>query len=314
MQGEFAGMNWNKLKNPILEGSDNLRDPAVLKVGDTWHLYYTRYSNADWYRAENWSVARVMTKDWIRFDDDRDITPKGYASPGDIVFWQGRWILPFESYPIHPSGLCFAQSSDLTSWSEPVQFLSEALQLPWNTYARAIDPTLVVHGDYLYCYFTASLPGLGNRKRANGIGLARTKDPNLQGWEMLSKDQPLLGPSPDYPDGVENLAILKSKTSGWSMYYSAGLKNQRIARMDSEDLVGWHKPRPIVLEDQWWCTKVQGAPGFFTHDNHMHMIIMGADDSNRTRFGLARQTGPETWKFLPAGARVSRLASDDLPF
>ena len=130
-------MNWKNLKNPIFESSDNLRDPAVFKVGDAWHLYYTRYSNADWYRAENWSVARVMTKDWIQFYDDRDVIPKGYASPGDLVFWHGRWILPYESYPIHPSGLYFSQSSDQLTWSEPEQFLSEALQLPWNTYARA---------------------------------------------------------------------------------------------------------------------------------------------------------------------------------
>ncbi len=307
-------MNTKQLTNPIIELSDNLRDPAVVKVGDTWHLYYTRYSNADWYRKENWSVARITTRDWIKFEDDRDITPKGYASPGDVVFWHDRWILPYESYPIHPSGLFFSQSSDLLTWSEPEQFLAEAWKLSWNTFARAIDPTLVVLGEYLYCFFTASLPGMGDRKRANGIGLARTTDPNLCEWEIISRDKPFLGPSSAYPDGVENLAIVPGKSSGWTMYYSAGLKNQRIAQMESEDLVVWNNPRPVVLEEQWWCSKVQGAPGLFVDGDQTYMIIMGADDTNRTRFGLARQTGSDKWVFLPESSRETRQPTNDLPF
>jgi hypothetical protein len=98
------------------------------------------------------------------------------------------------------------------------------------------------------------------------------------------------------------------------MYFSAGLKNQRIAQMESEDLIVWRNPRPVVLEDQWWCSKVQGAPGLFSDGGETYMIIMGGDDTKRTSFGLARQTGPETWEFLPARSREARRPSDDLPF
>ncbi len=310
-------MNWTNLQNPVLNRSDSLRDPAVIQREKEWHIYYTRFSNDDWYRKENWSVARIITRDWIHFEDDRDITPKGYASPGDLIQWHGRWILPYESYPIHPSGLFFSESPDCCTWSEPREFLAEVKQLPWNSYNRAIDPTLVVHGDSLYCFFTVSVRNPATDKRANAIGLARTQDPQMVDWEILSTDKPLLGPSEKYPDGVENLAIVPKEQdgAGWTMYYSAGLKNQRIARMDSRDLIHWSGSEPVPLEDQWWCSRVQGAPGLFRNEQGQNfMIIMGSDVDRKTRFGLAKEDSDGQWTMLPCRERDEVEKTVDLPF
>ena len=76
-------LNLTQLTNPIWERSDNLRDPAVLPLDDGYLLFYSRYSNRDWGKDENWAIAAVFTRDFVTFEHDRDISPKGFASPGD---------------------------------------------------------------------------------------------------------------------------------------------------------------------------------------------------------------------------------------
>ena len=301
------------LQNPVFSRSDNVRDPAVLRMETEWQLLYTRYSNDDWNQPENWSVARVRTTDWRNFTGDRDLTPKGYASPGDVVSWHGRWVLPYESYPVHPSGLFYSHSENRHHWSEPVAFLAEVRELPWNHYRRAIDPTIVVDGERAWCFFTASVPGRGERPRANAIGLAVTRDPELRTWEIITRDAPLLGPSDDYPDGVENLTVFR-RDSRWEMLYSAGLRGQRIATMWSEDLIHWHDPTPVALEPQWWCERVQGAPCLVEGMSQPTMLIMGGDANGRTRFGMAVETAPGSWRMLPARPRETEQKEHDLPF
>lgn len=83
-------MNLGLLRNPVWQRADNLRDPAVLPINDGYRVFYSRYSNQDWGKEENWAVASVFTKDFLTFQNDRDISPKGFASPGDPILWHGR--------------------------------------------------------------------------------------------------------------------------------------------------------------------------------------------------------------------------------
>lgn len=302
-----------ELTNPLIARSDNLRDPAVSRKGDEWHLFYTRFSNDDWNRAENWAVARLRTRDWIHFFDDRDITPKGFASPGEVVSFHDRYLLPFESYPEHPSGLYVSFSADKENWSEPAAILEEARELPWNSYGRAIDPTFVVENERIWCFFTASVPGGGGRGRANAIGLAYSTDPELSRWEIVSANGPIISPTPEIPDGVENLTVYRRKDH-WEMLYSLGLKGQRIARMWSRDLIHWHDPTLIDLERQWWCERVQGAPCMIPDTDENTILLMGSDRHRRTRFGAAYRSADDEWRLLRAGPVLSEEKSQDVPF
>jgi len=123
------------LKNPIWRRSDDLRDPAVMRIQDGYVLFYSRFSNRDWSREENWAVAAAFTKDFKTFELDRDITPKGYASPGDPVFWHGRWILPYQNYPKAPARLFYSAlrgEPDDQRWAAPEPFLAQANGVAWN--------------------------------------------------------------------------------------------------------------------------------------------------------------------------------------
>jgi hypothetical protein len=152
----------SKLTNPVWRRDDNLRDPSVLRTDGGYMLFYTRYSNSApgqggcWGKAENWSVGMVFTRDFVHFERDRDLSPKGFASPGDPTWWHGRWVLPYQVYPVQPNRLCFSESIDGRAWGEPRYFLDDARLLPWNKDQRLIDPTFMVHEGVLHCWFVGS--------------------------------------------------------------------------------------------------------------------------------------------------------------
>ena len=289
------------LRNPVWSTKDNLRDPSVLKVRDGYRLFYSRLAGSNWGSPESWTVAEVCTKDFSTFSGDRDVSPKGHASPGDVIEWHGRHMLPYQKYPSSPTRLCFSESTTLESWSPPKVMLDEAAALPWNDYHRVIDPTLVVDGDTLHCYFIGSgktKNAKGGEMRANLLGHAITHDPKMEKWEILSKDQPLIGVSQEAPDGVENIMIFRTGDH-WTMIYSEGLANQHLAYATSTDLMSWKLAGPIEIPRQSWMAHKYGAPFVWREKDKWWMILMGENARNRTTFGLLHSTDGTHWQMLP---------------
>ena len=297
-------LNLTQLTNPIWERSDNLRDPAVLPLDDGYLLFYSRYSNRDWGKDENWAIAAVFTRDFVTFENDRDISPKGFASPGDPLNWHGRIILPYQSYPRNPARLCFSESHDGKTWSLPRFFLPEANQLPWNLRNRVIDPSFVIHNDTLHCFFVGSkeIPtSPATIGHANLLGHALTRDPSLEHWTILTPDEPILGISNDAPDGVENVMVIR--TDGvWTMVYSEGLKNQHLAYAHSPDLIHWTRQGEINIQVQSWMSVKYGAPFIWREPEQWVMILMGENPGGRTTFGLL--TSPDGFAWTPLPERI----------
>ncbi len=289
-------LNLEKLKNPVWKRSDNLRDPSVYKTEEGYHLFYSRYSNKDWSKPENWSIGHVFTKDFITYENDSDISPKGFASPGDVIFWGGRYILPYQAYPEQPTKLCFSQSEDLISWTKPEFFLEEAVTLPWNQAQRTIDPTFVVDGDTLHCYFVGT-DLINYSGHTNLIGQAVTRDTQLREWEILTVDEPLIGVGKDAPDGAENVVVIR-QAGKWIMIYSEGLKEQHLAYALSEDLYNWELKGRIDIESQKWVQTRYGAPFVWKEKDRWLMILMGEDAGNNTTFGLLYSEDGLNWRML----------------
>ncbi len=289
------------LRNPVWVSADNLRDPSVLKVDGGYQIFYSRLVGPDWASPNSWTIARVFTPDFSGFSAPVDLSPKGYASPGDVVFWHGRHVLPYQSYPAKPTLLCFSESPDLKTWSAPQTFLAEAAQLPWNTYRRVIDPTLVIAGDTLHCFFVGSADvtnAAGKKLRANLLGHAITRDPKLEKWEVLSQTEPMLGHSAQAPDGVENVMVFRTNDH-WTMIYSEGLANQHLALATSPDLRAWKFEGPIELPRQKWMARKYGAPFVWRDGTEWRMILMGENDQRRTTFGLLSSPDGRRWTLLP---------------
>jgi sucrose-6-phosphate hydrolase SacC (GH32 family) len=237
----------------------------------------------------------------VHFENDHDVSPKGHASPGDVIFWHGRFILPYQSYPATPTQLVFSESPDLQTWSVPKVFLSEARFLPWNKRKRVIDPTLVLDGNVLHCFFigSASLTNsAGKIFQANLLGHAITRDPRLERWEILTTNVPLLGVSERAPDGVENIMVFRTGDH-WTMIFSEGLVNQHLALATSTDLNHWKLEGPIELPRQKWMTRKYGAPFVWRDGPVWRMILMGENAASRTTFGLLTSPDGKKWTLLP---------------
>lgn len=287
------------MRNPVWFTSDNVRDPSVVKTAGGYNLIYSRFTGygRDGYNNDYWSVAQVFTRDFVTFSGDRDISPKGFASPGDVIYWHGRWVLPYQSYPVGEVKLCYSESHDLESWSQPRFFLEEALDLPWNGKRRVIDPTFVVDCGRLHCYFVGSTPIVypdGRRGHGNLLGHAFTDDPALEKWTLCTVDKPLIGLSADAPDGAENAMVIRTGDR-WLMIYSEGLENQHLALAESADLHTWELRGPIATESQAWMSRKHGAPFIWREENGWWMILMGDDAASRTAFGLLHSQDGRHW-------------------
>ena len=281
--------------NPVWATADNLRDPSVLKVEGGYQLFYSRLAGDNWGSPDSWHIAQVFTRDFVTFAPSRDVSPKGHASPGDVVKWHGRWILPYQSYPTKPTQLVFAESSDLTNWSAPRPFLTEAMNLPWNDARRVIDPTLVVDGDTLHCWFVGTTM---KPAKANLLGHAITRDPKLEQWEILTRDAPLLGRSERAVDGVENVMVYRTGDH-WTMLFSEGLQKQHLAWAVSQDLRTWAVQGEVAVARQEWMAVKHGAPFVWPEAGAWKMILMGLNRANRTTFGLLDSADGVRWTPLP---------------
>lgn len=289
-----AALETSTLSNPVWTSGDNLRDPSVLKVEGGYQVFYSRVAGP-WGSASNWTIARAFTRDFKAFEDVRNVSPQGHASPGDVVKWHGRWILPYQTYPDKPTHLVFAESADLKAWSAPKPFLKEAMSLPWNDARRVIDPTLVVDGDTLHCWFVGTTM---KPDKANLLGHAITRDPNLEHWEILTQDAPLLGRSERAPDGVENVMVYRTGDH-WTMLFSEGLRKQHLAWATSTDLRAWEVRGTVAVPRQSWMEVKYGAPFVWPEGKGWAMILMGENKLNRTTFGLLTSPDGVRWTPLP---------------
>jgi sucrose-6-phosphate hydrolase SacC (GH32 family) len=289
------------LHNPVWSTADNLRDPSVLKTADGYQLFYSRLAGKNWGSPNSWAIAQAFTKDFVHFENDHDVSPKGFASPGDVIAWHGRFILPYQSYPAKPTQLVFSESPDLKTWSLPKPFLTEARLLPWNGLQRVIDPTLVLDGDTLHCFFVGSANvtnAAGKTLRANLLGHAITRDPKLERWEILTANAPLIGVSERAPDGVENIMVFRTGDY-WTMIFSEGLANQHLALATSPDLVSWQQQGAIEIPRQKWTAHKYGAPFVWREINQWLMILMGENAASHTTFGLLTSPDGAKWTLLP---------------
>jgi sucrose-6-phosphate hydrolase SacC (GH32 family) len=289
------------LHNPVWTSTDNLRDPSVVKTAGGYELFYSRFSGTNWASPNSWTIAQVFTRDFVHFENDRDVSPKGCASPGDVIFWGGRYILPYQTYPTKPTQLVFSESPDLKNWDSPKPFLTEARFLPWNKLQRVIDPTLVLDGDTLHCFFIGSANVTnadGKILRANLLGHAITRDPKLEHWEILTTNAPLLGVSRRAPDGVENIMIFRTGDH-WTMIFSEGLANQHLALATSTNLILWEQHGSIEITRQKWMAHKYGAPFVWRDGGRWFMVLMGENAVGRTTFGLLTSPDGKKWTPLP---------------
>jgi predicted GH43/DUF377 family glycosyl hydrolase len=268
--------DYSKIKNPIFHFDKyDLRDPAVFIHEEKVYLYFT------WYDAENdkWYVGMTQTEDFINFSEVKIITPPCYASPGNIMKVENKFIICFQRYGMTPNMIALAWSEDLVNWSEPELVFNTGAENKWNLDVRTIDPYIVKHDRQYYCFYTGSKPPVDDKCGCNLIGLA--KSPDLKNWQDISLEKPALDMEYEWekPDGVENNCVIRLKNGKWFMLYSASLRNQKIAWATSNDLISWEKGGLCNIPEFPGAT-CKSAPFIIENlsdENTWHLLYHSAD-------------------------------------
>lgn len=237
--GEAAAVptfDYSRIANPVWSLPDkHLRDPAAVVVDGVVYLYFTYYDPA----ARTWHIGMSTTRDFLEFAPIELVSPEGYASPGNVIRYDGKWVLCYQQYREFPHYLCLAFSDDLRTWSEPQRIFNTGPENTWNVDKRVIDPFIVENEGTFYCYYVGSTRW-GKPSGHNLIGVATSKD--LKTWTDATPEAPAIGVDFEWegPDGNENNYVLR-REDRWFMLYSASLKNQKIAYAWSDDLIHWEK-------------------------------------------------------------------------
>ncbi|MCM8818494.1 MAG: hypothetical protein NC915_03325 [Candidatus Omnitrophica bacterium] len=286
--------NYKKIKNPVLKDKkNNLRDPACIIYNDTIYLFFTIHNLKD----NSVCIGMTRTNNFIDFDYIKVISPMGYASPGNVIKVNNKWILCYQQYKEFPHYLCFSFSEDLEIWSEPVKFFNTDKTNKWNIDQRTIDPYIVKDENCWWCFYTGS-NRWGKKTGYNMIGVAKSYD--LLQWEDISKEKPIIGVDYEWelPDGNENNCVIRLKDK-WFMLYSASLTYQKIAYAISYDLIYWEKRGlcdiPIFKESELRF----GAPFIIeelSKENKYYMIYMAEDKNNKTSFILLESNDLIRWR------------------
>lgn len=284
-----------RLTNPVfaLQGI-SVRDPAAIWHEGLCYLYYTRQVGG-WGEDASWDIGFVATPDFREFSEEVVITPRGYASPGNLVRFGERWVLVIQSYP-WPSEIALIFSDDLIHWSEPRRVIAADTGPGWGAEHGPIDGWLFYHQRRWHCAWVNFLKGADHR----AFGLSASDD--LHDWHNLTPDGPFIDGSA-YNDngGVENCAFVRSGDT-WHFFASVGMQPQRLAHVASRDPLAWPALTPqaeVPLPLDPWCAHSQSA--VFVDDwrqvcGEYAMIYHGIErpDSPAT-LGLA--FSPDLWEW-----------------
>jgi len=289
----MATFDRTKISNPVLSlPTLHVRDPAVLLADDRVHLFFTLFDPS----ARTWHVASSTTQDFIHWTEVVKISPEGYASPGNILNFQDKWVLCYQQYRQFPHTICLSWSDDLVKWGPPIEVFNTGPKNAWNEDGRVIDPYMIEWEKTYYCYYTGSTRW-GKPSGYNLIGVARSD--NLIDWEDLSTEKPIIGVEYPWeePDGNENNCVIRHGDE-WFMLYSASLMHQRIAWAVSEDLIHWQKGGLCQVPPFEASRRRFGAPFLIeglSEGNRYLMIFQGEDEKGHMSFLLLESEDLINW-------------------
>ncbi len=244
----LSEMRLSELKNPVYGVAGvSVRDPAALWKEGECYLFYTRQVGG-WGGPECYDIGLTITRDFQTFSPEIIISPKGYASPGNIVRVGGQWILVVQSYP-WPSEIALLFSADLRHWSAPHHIIPADTGPGWEASHGPIDGWLFYDQGFWHCLWVNFRRGSDER----AFGCHRTRD--WRSWENLTPEAPLIS-GPAYKDngGVENCALVREGDT-WHFFASVGMNPQHLAHVAGPSL--WELP-PLAPEAEIFFTAPEG--------------------------------------------------------
>ncbi|MBE6367606.1 MAG: hypothetical protein E7052_06835 [Lentisphaerae bacterium] len=297
--------DWQQLYNPIFSWRCSTRDPAAIWHNGEFYLYFTvQFNQHRWGAPEGYQCFVTVTRDFRNFTNPRPVTPTGYVSPGSVIRFNNKWYMSVTRYP-WPTAVCLVESDDLLNWSEPRIVMPTHHGEYWGNEAHGpIDGYLLEWKNRIWLLFTDFQKGTTSQH----LGLAVSDD--MQSFENLTPDRPLL--DSDFYNanrGIENASIVADGDQLY-LFCSVGMPEQRIAMLQSNDIMHWSKLDGQAeidgLRQEWskFIASAQFVADWRELTGYWVMLFMGTrhfDAYDRMSLGMARSLDLKNWEVLPEG-------------
>jgi hypothetical protein len=258
---------FESLVNPIATGrpgQTGLRDPALFEHKGVIHLF----CSASWWDGERLvsTVEHRKSIDLQSWTEPRMIGVPTLCSPGNVLQVGDCFVLCCQSFPKtlpswrqpkgvtrHDCRLWLLWSDDLTHWSDPRIVMPGGCDESWSADSRRqIDPCLIEYDGRYWMLCKQGNPGTSR------LGLLVSKD--LEHWETVKRDQPVLGPH-NVPSGggLENPMIIKDGDEFVCFFQCCG-GNCSAMSVRSRNLLDWYSPQKLDLPYRPWMHNHHGAP------------------------------------------------------
>lgn len=288
-------VDFSKIKTPVIFQGDSTvsyRDPTMIYHEGVFRLFCTVVRREDDYLYLH--IGESKSVDLVNWSEMRIITPHNlnlnYSSPGNIIRYQDRWIMCFQTYcmpqPIteSPYGnkdcrVWISISEDLDNWSEPELLRVKGNDVSVENMGRMIDPYLIEDisepGKY-WCMY-----------KQNGVSLSFTYD--MKNWIYQG-----------HVDGGENVCILK-ECGKYMMIHSP---DNGIGIKSSSDLKTWEDLGVYTLAQEEW----EWAQGRLTAAFVLNLKAVEGIGKYLMLFHGSRKVYPET----EGQASIALAWGDDL--
>lgn len=278
------------------------KDPAVVRLGDGYFLYYSVPPFKDGRSSDGWAIGVAHSVDletWSRVGEIRPVQEcerNGICAPGAWVHG-GKIHLFYQTYGNgRNDAICHAWSVDGVHFerdeSNPVFHPSG----DWNC-GRAIDADVIEDGDRLLLYYATRDPDF--RIQMLGVAAAPLTSSFGRGDWVQIDDGPILKPELPWEQECIEAAAVCRRNGRLFMFYAGAYNNkpQQIGCAVSDDGVSWQRlsDEPILPNGApgTWNSSESGHPYVFVdYDESTHLFFQGNNDNGRSWY-LSRVT--VTW-------------------
>ncbi|HEY9290000.1 MAG TPA: family 43 glycosylhydrolase [Microlunatus sp.] len=267
------------------------KDPAVVRFGDRYLLYYSRPPLTG---SDGWSIGIAESTDldeWTIIGEipiSQHCERNGICAPGAIVL-DGRVHVFYQTYGNGADdAICHAVSDDGTTFTKDPSNPVVSPTGDWNN-GRAIDADLLAWDGRLFLYFATRDPR--GVEQLQGVATAPlTSDFGRDAWTQACQ-APILAPELDWERQCIEAAATCEHDGRLYLFYAGGYNNepQQIGCAISDDGISWTRlfDRPFLSngEPGSWNSSESGHPYVFVDDDgdgRTHLFFQGNNDDGRT--------------------------------
>ena len=290
-----------KWADPSRNGAEFAKDPAVIRLGERYLMYYSMPPATNPSVAPGWAVGIAESRDLVAWSKVGELLPaqeadaKGLAAPEAIVL-KDRVHLFYQTYGNGPKdAICHAVSDDGLHF---VRDASNPVFAPTGTWTvgRAIDAEVHPIGDQLFLWVATRDPAMKTQMVAVASA-PLDSDYGRATWVQRS-DAPVLKPElPWERKCIEAASVLKRGDTYW-MFYAGGYNNepQQIGVATSKDGLAWTRwsDEPLLPNGApgTWNSSESGHPGIFAdQDGRTYLFFQGNNSKGKTWYLSAVELG-----------------------